>query len=120
MATSTVLPISVVTLEVAGIVSSCKDILTAEWAVFKKTNELQVKRVCTYSVGGPRDNPVGTLDSVASCSVQWDLLLRDIVDSKVGVVTHTISKGIGYPVAIRSLFNILLYSRIMDNIMNLT
>lgn len=83
MATSTVPPVYVVTLEVTDIVSACKDVLTAEWVVFKKTNQLKARRVCTYSMGGPRDNPVATLDSVAYSSTQWDLLLKDVVDFKV-------------------------------------
>lgn len=71
-----------VTLDVSSIMSACKELLTQEWAAHKKTGKLNRHPVCRYSVGGPRDNPVAVLPSVAKGFNNIELLLRDIVDCK--------------------------------------
>ncbi|XP_018009234.1 uncharacterized protein LOC108666817 [Hyalella azteca] len=74
---------NVVTLDISGITSACKDFLTAEWSSYKKSSECKVGVVCIYSVGGPRGNPASVLDSVACGLQECELLLKDVVDAKV-------------------------------------
>ena len=70
------------TIDVSSVIAACKDELTAEWADYKKSGKLKRTPVCRYSVGGPRDNPVAALSSVAKGVTQWQQLLRDVVDCK--------------------------------------
>lgn len=73
----------VVTLEASDISSSCKDFLTVEWSNYKKSGQCKVRKVCRYLVGGHRGNPAAVVDSVASGIQEFELLLKDVIDSKV-------------------------------------
>ena len=75
-------------------VNMCKDFMTAEWSAFKNKGDAEITPVCVYAMGGHKDLPASSLESIRNCFAELEQCLKNTLQSSVGRDAPIISSDV--------------------------